>query len=158
MFFSFGGLRGAVGIALAISLTEKVEEATGGDENEFSEDVAKMFGMVGGISFLTLFINGTLCGPLIKKLGLVNPTAARKKIVEHYLKQAKEHILGEFIALMTLQRFYSADFSVTSHYVKLFEGLTVEEMDHAVGHNKSLVPSKKFKEPYLKYVVPYLNR
>ena len=158
VFLSFGGLRGAVGIALAISLTEKVEEATGGDENEFSEDVAKMFGMVGGISFLTLFINGTLCGPLIKKLGLVKSTAAREKIVEHYLKQAKEHMLGEFIALMTLKRFYAADFSVTSHYVEILEGLTVEELDHAVGQSKALVPPKKYKAPYLKYVVPYLTR
>ena len=158
VFLSFGGLRGAVGIALAISLTEKVEKATGGGENKFTEDVTKLFGMVGGISFLTLFVNGTLCGPLIKKLGLTKSTETRKKVVEHHLKKAREHILDDFVHLMTLPYFYPADFAVTKNHVKLFEGLTFEELDYAVGQNKALVPPSQYKAPYLKYVVPYLTR
>ena len=157
VFLSFAGLRGAVGIALAISLTEKVAQASGGEYNEYTEDVAHLFGMVGGISFLTLFINGTLCGPLIKKLGLVKSTTTRDRIVEHEFKRARKHLLCEYIHLMSKPRFYSADFAITSHHLKLFKGLTIEELNELVGRQKSLVASKKYRAPYLRYVLPYLT-
>lgn len=49
---SYGGLRGAVGIALALSLHAEVYHLT--TDIQFQGDTAKLFGMVGGIALLTL--------------------------------------------------------------------------------------------------------
>jgi len=48
---------------------------------------SKLFGMVGGIALLTLIINGTSSGPLLKKLGLVTPSETRMKVCECKLLQ-----------------------------------------------------------------------
>lgn len=53
-----------MGIALAIALDVSVERAAG-DDSPFSDDTNKAFGMIGGIAFLTLVINGTTAGPLV---------------------------------------------------------------------------------------------
>ena len=68
-FQVYGGLRGAVGIALAIALDSSVR-AQADPESVFAEQTNKAFGMIGGIAFLTLVINGTTAGPLLTWLGL----------------------------------------------------------------------------------------
>lgn len=89
-FMGWGGLRGAVGIALALSLNSEVNhytEASDVDEQtrrKFQDYTTKLFGFVGGIAFLTLIINGISSGPLLHKLGLVTPTETRKKVLENY--------------------------------------------------------------------------
>lgn len=94
----WGGLRGAVGIALALSLNSEVNHYTeASDVNEqtrrqFQDYTAKLFGFVGGIAFLTLIINGISSGPLLHKLGLVTPTETRKKVLENY-RQRKTRLL-----------------------------------------------------------------
>ena len=88
VFQVHGGLRGAVGIALAIALNNKVREATG-EASEYTEETSKLFGFVGGIAFMTLFINGITAGPLLRKLGLADSTRNREKIVEAYETQFK---------------------------------------------------------------------
>ena len=56
----WGGLRGAVGIALALSLNSEVNHYTSSEEvddytrQQYRDFTAKLFGMVGGIAFLTL--------------------------------------------------------------------------------------------------------
>lgn len=58
-----GGLRGAVGIALAVSLDNEVYAATEPvqtpSDAEARNFTSTLFGHVGGIAFLTLFLNGT---------------------------------------------------------------------------------------------------
>ena len=49
IFQVYGGLRGAVGIALAIALDVSVESAAG-DDSPFSDDTNKAFGLIGGIA------------------------------------------------------------------------------------------------------------
>lgn len=49
---------------------------------EYREYTAKLFGLVGGIAFLTLILLAPTSGPLLKKLGLVTPTVTRQKVVE----------------------------------------------------------------------------
>lgn len=62
LFQVYGGLRGAVGIALAIALDSAVR-GQAKEGSEFLEHTNKAFGMIGGIAFLTLVINGTTAGP-----------------------------------------------------------------------------------------------
>lgn len=83
------GLRGAVGIALAISLDNEVRQATSGASNEFTEQTQKIFGFVGGVAFLTLVINGTTAGPLLRWLHLTDSSETRKKILKAYQTQIK---------------------------------------------------------------------
>lgn len=92
LFQIYGGLRGAVGIALAIALDSQVAEATGGTNVRATDESRKLFGFVGGFAFLTLLINGTTAGPLLRSLHLSDSTETRQKIgkskyVQHSLQQ-----------------------------------------------------------------------
>lgn len=61
---SYGGFRGSVGIALALSLNAQIIEGT--ENQAYRASTEKLFCMVGGISLLTLLINGMTSGPLLK--------------------------------------------------------------------------------------------
>lgn len=74
---SYAGLRGAVGIALALLLSAEVFEYS--EAGSLSEDnrrqyqqyVQKLFGMIGGVACLSLITAGPTSGPLLRALGLV---------------------------------------------------------------------------------------
>lgn len=86
VFQSYGGLRGAVGIALAISLDATVRQVTvnEGLDLKYEEQTTKMFGFVGGIGLLTLVINATSAGPMLRKLGLADTSDVREHILVSY--------------------------------------------------------------------------
>jgi NhaP-type Na+/H+ or K+/H+ antiporter len=119
-FISFGGLRGAVGIALALSLEAEVLQATN-EGSEYQLWVTTLFGMVGGVSFLTLLINGSLAGPLLIKLGLAESTAIRKRVVEHFRIAAKENVIHTLIKLLADPRFDHVDMTVIFHHVPILK-------------------------------------
>lgn len=56
-FMAHAGLRGAVGIALALLLSAETHNAPKEQREKYQEYVDKLFGMVGGVAFLTLVIN-----------------------------------------------------------------------------------------------------
>lgn len=97
VFLSFGGLRGAVGIALALALDSEVFHATKEEDEGTRELTFKLFGMVGGIALLTLVINGTLSGPLLQRLGLVKTSDIRNRIIQHYGQTTRQRMLDDFI-------------------------------------------------------------
>ena len=67
VFMSYGGFRGSVGIALSLSLEARLYNNT--DEgSEQRDNVDKVFCFVGGISVLTLLINGMTSAPLLSKV------------------------------------------------------------------------------------------
>ena len=134
LFAAWGGLRGAVGIALALSLhseivhytsTAEIDEVTRIQYRQFS---GKMFGFVGGIAFLTLLINATTCGPLLKKLGLVTPTETRKMIIQNYRQHMIQYTLVEYVKLMTEARFQNVDFTVMKAHIPYFKDITYEQL------------------------------
>ena len=96
VFLSFGGLRGAVGIALALALDSEVFHATEEDDSA-RELTTKLFGMVGGIALFTLVINGTFSGPLLRRLGLVKTSDIRNRIIQHYGQTTRQRMLDDFI-------------------------------------------------------------
>ena len=82
-FQVYGGLRGALGIALAIALDNEVAALAGGRfETEAELHTTQAFVMVGGIAMMTLVINGITAGPLLRKLGLADSTEARSMITK----------------------------------------------------------------------------
>jgi NhaP-type Na+/H+ or K+/H+ antiporter len=158
-FQVYGGLRGAVGIALAISLDNDVAEATGGrDETIFELQTAQLYQMVGGVAFLTLVINGTTAGPLLRKLGLANATETRKKMVEAYKLRLRAELIDSFVELLTNERFKQVDFGFVKHHVPFLSDLTLPQLAAAVATLKDTTSADNYNPPYLHYVLPYLRR
>mmetsp|Transcript_26297 Transcript_26297/g.56470 ORF Transcript_26297/g.56470 Transcript_26297/m.56470 type:complete len:997 (-) Transcript_26297:1437-4427(-) len=162
VFMSYGGLRGAVGIALALSLHAEVDHYTSAEEIseetrlEFREYTAKVFGMVGGIAFLTLIINAPTCGPLLKALGLVTPTETHKKVLENYHQHMIQFTLKEYVALLTEKRFQNVDFTVIKDHIPFLRDTTYAQLMAAVSKHKCASPSSGYVKPNLKHVIPYL--
>lgn len=159
VFSAWGGLRGAVGISLAISLDNEMWEATeeAGKSYEFRVYTTKLFGMIGGVTFLTLIINGTLAGPVLKALKLVESTETRKKVVAGYDQTFKKHMYEAFVALLTDQRFQKIDYSLVKHHVHFIRDMTLEDLKAAVKRNKESVGAHEYKAPYLDGILPYFQ-
>ena len=89
---------------------------------QYSQNVNSVFGLVGGFAFLTLVINGSTSGLLLRRLGLATPTECRKKVIENYHQHMAQHALNEYVALLTDKRFEGIDFAaVTKHIPTLSE-------------------------------------
>mmetsp|Transcript_125543 Transcript_125543/g.198962 ORF Transcript_125543/g.198962 Transcript_125543/m.198962 type:complete len:810 (-) Transcript_125543:73-2502(-) len=73
---TWGGLRGAVGLALAIAV--RIDKADGKIDDGQSKRV--LF-FVGGVASLTLCINATTCPLLVKMLGITKTPAARQRML-----------------------------------------------------------------------------
>eukprot|EP00747_Dinoflagellata_sp_TGD_P096728 gnl/TRDRNA2_/TRDRNA2_166926_c0_seq1.p1 gnl/TRDRNA2_/TRDRNA2_166926_c0~~gnl/TRDRNA2_/TRDRNA2_166926_c0_seq1.p1 ORF type:complete len:1078 (-),score=152.87 gnl/TRDRNA2_/TRDRNA2_166926_c0_seq1:8-2800(-) len=68
----WGGLRGAVGLALAVATKKNVSHVRDGHRIVF---------LVGGMAGLTLCVNATTCELLLKRLGLTNAPQARQALM-----------------------------------------------------------------------------
>mmetsp|Transcript_12076 Transcript_12076/g.34529 ORF Transcript_12076/g.34529 Transcript_12076/m.34529 type:complete len:815 (+) Transcript_12076:107-2551(+) len=102
-FFAYGGLRGAVGIALALSLDGSVREATLDEERRAL--TTKLVGLSGGVTLLTLLINGTTAGFFLRKLGLSKPTKTRKRVLQNFESSTLKFLLSEEQKLLAEPRF-----------------------------------------------------
>ena len=154
-FQIYGGLRGAVGIALAIFLDNELHGLSGIEK--YQEDVAQVYFMVGGMAFLTLFINGATAGPFLKKLGLADSTEVRKNIVEAERCKLRSTMIDTCVHLLTHQRFKSVDFSFVQEHIHLLEDLTVEQLVEAVKKMKETTERNAYKPPYLKNILEALG-
>jgi hypothetical protein len=151
---TISGLRGAVGIALALSLDNEVREAEEEtpelDEEIYVADTTQLFAMVGGVALLTLVVNGTSSGPVLIKLGLAKSSQSRAKLVDDLKRNIRQHTMDEFVKLMAEFRFSNVDFSVVKYHVPFMGELTLEELEAAVRRNESIAT------PNLENVLPYL--
>jgi NhaP-type Na+/H+ or K+/H+ antiporter len=156
LFQIHGGLRGAVGIALAITLDNTISEATGGsDDTIFEEQTSQVYQMVGGVAFLTLLINGTTAGPLLRKLGLADSTETRKKITEAYKVHFRAQQIDSFIQLLTNDRFKEVDFGFVKKHVPYLSDLTLSQISAAVEKLKETTPHDVYKPPHLHLLLTY---
>jgi NhaP-type Na+/H+ or K+/H+ antiporter len=130
IFMSYSGLRGAVGLALALSLNAEVYEIT--PDEMYRDYSAKLFFLTGGIAMLTLVINAPTCGPVLKKLGLVTPTETRLKIISKYHRRMIHHSLIEYVSLLADERFHDLDFAVVREHVPFLRDITYDQLKAAV--------------------------
>eukprot|EP00931_Biecheleriopsis_adriatica_P026810 TRINITY_DN16249_c0_g1_i1.p1 TRINITY_DN16249_c0_g1~~TRINITY_DN16249_c0_g1_i1.p1 ORF type:complete len:1077 (-),score=204.90 TRINITY_DN16249_c0_g1_i1:181-2970(-) len=87
---TWGGLRGAVGLALAIRM--QVEKADGALSDR---DADRCLFFTGGVAALTLCINATTCPLVVKRLGITDTPGARARVMgllrAKMLQSAEEH-------------------------------------------------------------------
>jgi NhaP-type Na+/H+ or K+/H+ antiporter len=143
LFSTWAGLRGAVGIALALGLNNTVRAAT--EDQDLLNLTNKVFGMVGGIAFLTLTINAPLSKPLLAKLGLIESTEGRKNIVKQVETATRRRMLDDFLHLMTDPRFYFVDFALVMHHCSPLRELTAKELEDGVEMNRASVHPDQYK-------------
>lgn len=151
VFMSYGGLRGAMGVALALLLSAEVYNATDSSTQistetrdryrEFFAD--KLFGLVGGVSFLTLVLLGPTSGFVLKRLGLVTPTECRKTIVSHYVEHMNHHVLLLYLELLGHERFANVDFGIVQEHVSPLRGVTEKDLALAIKKYQSMNPGQQ---------------
>lgn len=151
---NFSGLRGGVGISLALSLfnavSEATEEADGTNDVKYTSQVTQLFFQIGGIVFLTLVVNGTTAGPLLNKLGLAKSPDSRVRLLAQLKKHFLKHIVDEFVKLLADPRFPDVYLPVVQQNVPFLKNLTLSELKAAC------LRHPKYK-PNLEHILPYLD-
>ena len=161
MFMSYSGLRGAVGVALALLLSAEVFSHTNSSSAlpesrrmQYQVMVEKLFGFTGGISLLTLAINGTSCGFVLKILGLVKPSKPRQQIVSGFYAHCVQLTLVEYLKLLTDKRFRDIDFGVVKELVSIVQNVSEAQFQAALAGFRREYPYHP--EPDLSNIVSYL--
>jgi len=159
-FHVFGGLRGAVGIALAIAIDNTVEQATDQANLDlaFIEQTSKLFGYIGGIAFLTLCINATLAGPLLRKLGLADMTSFRKNILGVVCSRLRMAAIDKMVALLSKPWFAKVDYTIVQHHVSALKDVYLHEVVASAKRYENVNLHKSwYCAPKLNEVVPHLE-
>jgi NhaP-type Na+/H+ or K+/H+ antiporter len=86
-FMVYGGLRGAVGLALGISVRSTIDDAKAGDQIVF---------FVSGLAFLTLIVNGTTSGWVLRKLGMVGVPELKQQMIAKVRERIVAHAEEEY--------------------------------------------------------------
>lgn len=89
VFSSFGGLRGAISLALVLVLQQHTDEMAGPDEASFPVgDVRRAMFILCGVVTLTIAVNGTLAGWVLVLLGITHSSASTdEQIIFHYVQK-----------------------------------------------------------------------
>ena len=166
VFMSYGGLRGAMGVALALLLNAEVFKYTEVEiiqkhghvdqeaVNQYRELFAdKVFGLVGGVSFLTLVICGPTSGFVLKRLGLVTPTESRTNVILHFEAHMKQSVLLSYLELLDQERFEDLDFGIVKEHVSPLRAVTEEDLIVAVERYRQM---NSGKTPNLSNLKQYL--
>ncbi|EGB08992.1 hypothetical protein AURANDRAFT_63566 [Aureococcus anophagefferens] len=92
-FMVWGGLRGAVGLALAVYVKTTLQQ--NGDPDD-AKDGKRILFHVAGLAFLTLTINGTTAGPLLKLWGMVGLPELKKQLVAKVRERVASHATAAY--------------------------------------------------------------
>eukprot|EP00812_Abedinium_dasypus_P002540 NODE_130_length_2002_cov_178.843349.p1 GENE.NODE_130_length_2002_cov_178.843349~~NODE_130_length_2002_cov_178.843349.p1 ORF type:complete len:560 (-),score=192.05 NODE_130_length_2002_cov_178.843349:306-1742(-) len=105
----WGGLRGAVGMALAVMVKNS-------DGIEFKTGHLFIF-LVGGVAMLTLLINATTCGKLVKALGLTEPGAAKESLMKHFRTKMHRSVCEKLQTFHASARYQVVDLATVKSLV-----------------------------------------
>lgn len=153
---AWGGLRGAVGIALAVALDKEVQHETLrlDPRRRFT---TQLFFIVGGVAFLTLLINGTLAGPILKKLGLANLGPARHRIVKIHRDKITKKMFRDLLNFLGETRFSTVEWGHLKSYISFFNEMSANDIRFGVKQYKESTPVLDYIEPNLATFQPYLK-
>eukprot|EP00981_Chlorochromonas_danica_P005774 scaffold1190_cov187-Ochromonas_danica.AAC.6 len=94
IFMSWAGLRGALGMALALIVEHNCPD-------DIHDQTSRLFFYVGGIAALTLLINATTAKSVLLALGLVTADSPEKALVTSQIKKKLKKRTDRFIGEMT---------------------------------------------------------
>ena len=152
------GLRGAVGIALALSLDSQVSHISSGGEVDpmYQDQSRKVFGFVGGIAFITLVFNAPTCKPLLRYLKLSESTETRNQILATYRTRFKRHAVQEMVSLLSQPRFKYVSFGIVQNHVSFLSDLTKSQLVNAVERHKAITPMEEYTAPELGGILSHI--
>jgi len=125
----WGGLRGAVGIALALSLDNSVTENV--SATTIRDQSATIFAYVGAMALLTLLINAPTVEPLLEKLGLIRSSQARLQLVQAWHHALKLYVLDVYTETVNQERFSCCDRDIVRYHVPILYEATDVELEAA---------------------------
>ena len=113
-FMVWGGLRGAVGIALALALDNRVTQLPDSEPEKATlrKQTIQVVIFVGGVSLLTLLVAGTSSPCVLKKLGLITVSDIKREISEASQAYIKMLLVHKYVELVSDERFRYADVSI----------------------------------------------
>merc|ERR1712130_65963 len=123
-----GGIHGAVGLALAMVIFEEYKGST---------DAARVMFHIGGVTVLSLLVNGILSDPLLKYLGLAKLDPARQAIKDDVMRKIHMHNKHLFDELCGDK---SSDPSEKGEVLKLCTILEGHEGSHSHGEQGAPPP------------------
>ena len=142
VFLSFAGMRGAVGIALALSLYRKATELDYKDGEDAL--ISSIFFLSGGISLCTLLFNGTMAPWVLKWLGLIQPDD-RKRAVQLFEVEAEEFVYRQCKKLLELPRFQGASHEAIRKHVPFVTEERSLDTDEDKSQQEHLSPGGSYK-------------
>jgi NhaP-type Na+/H+ or K+/H+ antiporter len=91
LVMTWGGLRGAVGLALAIQVQHGRAVGSDGVYRISEDDANRVLFFVSGIAFLTTCVNATTCPYLVDYLGITNVPEAEARLLQKFNEQLLDH-------------------------------------------------------------------
>lgn len=99
LFISFAGLRGALALALAVTITDDLS----------NPDTSKLFFFVGGVVTMSLLINGSFCRAVLDYLNLKNENSIENTIIVDRLRKRISKKLNKIIQETCKENQFSED-------------------------------------------------
>lgn len=96
-FMSWAGLRGALGMALALIVHKQMYR----ESSEMNKETSRLLFYVGGISAMTLLINATTSKSVLFGLGLLSTNSAEKQLVTNQVKKKLRKKMNQVIGQLT---------------------------------------------------------
>jgi len=115
IFLAYGGLHGSVGVALGLHLVRHVFLKTEHEGTRAAATILQFLG--GGVTLLTLSINGSTAGVILKQLGLSKPPISADHTKKLYEGTAKDYIYSQIANLFQEPRFQNVNFAVLAELV-----------------------------------------
>ena len=143
-FLGYCGMRGSIGIALAISF-----DAMLGYISEISSDYTnallwsrQMFFQVGGAAFLSLLINGSFAGWVLTKLGLTK-LGSRDALLSRFHCLLEERAFSIMIDLLSEERFSTIDFLLVQKNVPLLRKYSADKIGEMLSENENATGNER---------------
>jgi NhaP-type Na+/H+ and K+/H+ antiporter len=145
VFMVWGGLRGAVSMALALTLERLVSS---GDTTVRDVDSNRVFLIVGGVAGLTLLLNATTAANVLKWLGLVDQSMSKEsKLVSQYVKKRIQDMALKFVFEIRKSDPVHFNFQVIARYCSILQDIeNVKEKLSAfdnISSNNAFLPSAR---------------
>lgn len=141
VFMAWAGLRGALGMALALIVQGEGEE--GHEEHLHEGDTDRLFFLVGGIASLTLIINATTSKKVLEMLGLLKlDTPDKILVMDQIMKRLRDRLMKEVRHLQKDLHIEDAN-DITKHNTLLSEPEEVRSNSRALSTARERTFSKR---------------